>query len=62
MKQIVAVAILVTALVVASAGGARNVRDNPYELARPWDTPLGPVYGPVLAGPRGSSSYGFVSR
>jgi hypothetical protein len=67
MKRIAIVAAVVTGVVASPAvlaadAGSGQSADNPYAKAHAVDSPLGPLYGPVQAGPSSSTSYGYISR
>ncbi|HEY7178417.1 MAG TPA: hypothetical protein VH305_04515 [Gaiella sp.] len=67
MKRIVIVAVLAAGVVAAPAvlaadGGSGQNADDPYVNAHAIDSPLGPLYGPVRAGPSDSTSYGYLAR
>ena len=67
MKRIAIVAAVVTGIVavpavLAADGGNAQQGDSPYADAHLVRSPLGPLYGPVKAGPPSSTSYGYVTR
>ncbi len=65
MKRIAIAAVTVTSIVAvpvvvaADSGGQAN---GPYAGAHNVSSPLGPLYGPVKAGPPSSTSYGYIAK
>jgi hypothetical protein len=49
-------------VVLAADAGSGQDTDSPYANAHVVGSQLGPLYGPVRAGPPSSTSYGYVSR
>ncbi len=68
MKRIAIAAVLaagvvaVPAVVAADSSGQAPADDGPYAQAHNVRSPLGPLYGPVKAGPPSSTSYGYLTR
>ena len=67
MKRIAVVAVFVTCIVavptvVAADSGGKASGADPYAQAHNVRSPLGPLYGPVQAGPPSSTSYGYITR
>jgi hypothetical protein len=66
MKRIaiaaVAVASIVAVPVVVAADSGGQANDGPYAGAHNVSSPLGPLYGPVKAGPQSSTSYGYIAK
>ena len=66
MKRIAIVAVLATSIVavpaVVAADSTGGASDSPYAQAHNVGSPLGPLYGPVRAGPDSSTSYGYIAR
>jgi hypothetical protein len=67
MKRIMIVAAVAAGVVAAPAvlaadAGSGQDADNPYANAHAVESPLGPLYGPVRAGPSDSTSYGYLAR
>ena len=67
MKRIAIVVAAVTGVVavpavLAADAGEGQQGNSPYADAHLVKSPLGPLYGPVKAGPPSSTSYGYVTR
>jgi hypothetical protein len=54
--------VIAAAAAIAASAAAAGGGPNDQGQARTWDTALGPVYGPLQAGPPAVPSYGFVSK
>jgi hypothetical protein len=67
MKRMAVVAVFVAGIVAAPAvvaadSGGKASGADPYAQAHHVSSPLGPLYGPVQAGPPSSASYGYITR
>lgn len=51
-----------TVLAAGDSGAGSSAGTDAYELAHTVRSPIGPLYGPVQAGPPSSSSYGYLTK
>jgi hypothetical protein len=62
MKRIAVIAAIVLGLAampaVVTASTSTPAESGTYTYAKTWNSPLGPLYGPVAT----ESSYGFISK